>query len=306
MRYVNLRPLRTVDAVIVAFMVFLSVFDVVFSAKIAGWYLFVAANFAVIGGVIALAHSFERTGNPALGLVRDWYPAGLIFFSFKEMYVIIQGMGRGDFDALFIAADRWLFGVDPTVWVSRFASPLVTEILQIAYMSFYFLMIAFAVELAVKRERGKFDYVFFVVIYGFFLSYLGYLTFPAVGPRFTLHDFTATDTELPGVWLAAGIRDFLNAGESIPKGAMNAIAIAQRDVFPSGHTQMTLIVMFLAWKYKIRIRHVLYLFGSLLVVSTVYLRYHYVVDVLAGAVFAWFTLWTAPGIDRWWGRKRQQ
>ena len=124
--------------------------------------------------------------------------------------------------------------------------------------------------------------------------------FPGIGPRFTLHDFSLTDIQLPGVWVTTFLRDILNAGESIPKGAVNAIALAQRDVFPSGHTEMTLIVLYFAHKYKLKSRYILYVAGTLLIFATVYLRYHYVVDVLAGALFTLFTVWTAPKIARWW------
>jgi len=39
--------------------------------------------------------------------------------------------------------------------------------------------------------------------------------------------------------------------------------------------------------------------GSSLIVATVYLRYHYVVDVLAGIGCALVTLWIAPRLRQW-------
>jgi membrane-associated phospholipid phosphatase len=115
-----------------------------------------------------------------------------------------------------------------------------------------------------------------------------------------LHDFNMVNSDLPGIWLAEGIRDFLNAGESIPKNAVNVLAIAQRDVFPSGHTQMTLITIILAFRYKVNCRYIITFFGGLLVISTIYLRYHYVIDIIGGIIFVLPTLWLAPKIIRWW------
>ena len=43
-------------------------------------------------------------------------------------------------------------------------------------------------------------------------------------------------------------------------------------------------------------------FGALLIVSTVYLRYHYVVDLAGGALFALATLLTAPWLAAAWAR----
>jgi membrane-associated phospholipid phosphatase len=36
----------------------------------------------------------------------------------------------------------------------------------------------------------------------------------------------------------------------------------------------------------------------------VYLRHHYVVDLLAGAALVPWALWIAPRFDRWWSRGR--
>jgi membrane-associated phospholipid phosphatase len=218
------------------------------------------------------------------------------------VHVLIQSMQRGDLDHVFIAIDRALFGTDPTVWIMRFVTPVLTEVLQIAYVSYYALMLLVGIELYRRSDRGPFALAIFSILYGFLLSYLGYFLFPAVGPRFTLHDFHTLNNELPGLWLSIGIRDFINAGESIPKGAANAFALAQRDAFPSGHTQMTLISMFYAERYKIRSRYLIHAVGTLLIISTVYLRYHYVIDLVGGAAFMVFTIWSAPKLMRALGR----
>jgi membrane-associated phospholipid phosphatase len=191
-----------------------------------------------------------------------------------------------------------MFGVDPTVWIGRFVTPVVTEILQLSYMSYFFLMLLVGIELYRRSDKGPFALMVFSMLYGFLLSYIGYMLFPAVGPRFTLHDFHALNDELPGLWLSVPIRDFINAGESIPKGAADAMALAQRDAFPSGHTQLTLIAMYYGWVHRIPSRVAVTVVGTLLIISTVYLRYHYVVDVIAGTLFMVFTVWSAPRLVR--------
>ena len=208
--------------------------------------------------------------------------------------------------SVLIAADRLIFRVDPTVWLGQFSHPLLTELLQVAYVSYYFIMLTVGVEVFLRIDEKKFSYVLFAILYGFFLSYLGYMMFPAVGPRFTLHTFQSIDRELPGIWATTPIREFLNAGESIPTAAANALALAQRDAFPSGHTQMALISLYLAHRYRLRSRYVLDVLGVLLIISTVYLRYHYVVDIIAGIVFAVVTLWSAPKLFEWWEELRTE
>jgi membrane-associated phospholipid phosphatase len=297
------RSLRLVDVLVVVFAAALSITLLVFSARSTEAYLVVAINTIASIGIIVISYALSRHSNKILRMIHDWYPVPTIFFMFKEVHVVLQALARSDWDDLLIAIDHAVFQLHPTQWLQQFSFPLLTELLQVAYTSYYFIMLTVGIEVFLRYDREKFSYVLFTIVYGFFLSYIGYIIFPAVGPRFTLHDFHALDTELPGLVLTTPIRDVLNAGESIPKGAVNALALAQRDAFPSGHTQMALISLYLAHQYNLRSRHVLYVLGTLLIISTVYLRYHYVVDVAGGAVFMLFTIWTAPKLVAWWNKR---
>ncbi len=95
----------------------------------------------------------------------------------------------------------------------------------------------------------------------------------------------------------------LNAGESIPSGTLNPADVVQRDIFPSGHTMITLIVMYLSVKLKSRSKYFLLPVGTLLIFSTVYLRYHYVVDLIGGLIFMIFSVWSGKYLFNWWQRK---
>jgi membrane-associated phospholipid phosphatase len=294
-----LRLLRPVDALIAIFLVALTVSHLLVGAPAGDVATFAVLNAAIIAIIAGVRSVLERHGRlRVLRIVYDFYPVPTILLIFKEVHLLIQSMGRPDIDGILIAIDRAMFGTDPTVWIGRFSTPVVTEILQISYMSYFFLMLLVSIELHQRTEAEPFDVMVFTILYGFLLSYLAYMLFPAVGPRFTLHDFHALNDELPGLWLSAPIRDIINAGESIPKGAADAMALAQRDAFPSGHTQMALIAMYFAWSYRIRSRAVVMVLGTLLIVSTVYLRYHYVIDVIGGVLFMLVTIWSAPRLMR--------
>ena len=65
-----------------------------------------------------------------------------------------------------------------------------------------------------------------------------------------------------------------------------------RDAFPSGHTEMTLCTIILAFQLRARIRWPILVIGSSLIFATVYLRYHYVIDLVGGAVLAMVALYT--------------
>lgn len=292
------------DVIVICFGAILSLLNLIFYPVIPQWYILILINMGVSLAVVVIAYLHERTANNVLTFVHHWYLAPLIFLTFKELYLMVVPIHGRDYDDLFIAIDRWLFGVDPTVWLAQFSTPLATEVLQIAYSSFYFLLILAGTELYMKKDRATYLILAFYIVYGFFLSYPGYFLLPAVGPRFTLHNFDALNEQLPGLFLTKLLRDFVNAGESIPLGVSNPIAFAQRDVFPSGHTMMMLVLMYFVVKYSMKIKIFILVTGTLLIIGTVYLRYHYVIDLVGGAIFMLICIWTAPWLYHRWERAR--
>ena len=296
------RTLHSADLLIIGYGFLLSVLITVFGSRIPDWWVIVLINFAVSGAICLLAFARSRHDAKILEYVHDWYAAPLVFLTFKELYYIISPMHGGrSYDDVLIAADRWLFGVDPTHWLMHIANPVLTEVLQIAYTIFYLLFLAAGYELYRRKNRTVFHFFMFTCIYGFYLSYLGYFTLPAVGPRFTLHDFGMLDQELPGLFLTPWLRWFVNAGESVPMGVPNAVAqaAAQRDVFPSGHTMMMLVLVTLSLRYKLSTRYFMVVNGMLLIIATVYQRYHYVVDLFGGFIFFLICISTAPVFYRY-------
>lgn len=289
-----------IDFVVVIFYLFLTMLNLVFSGNVKEWYLLILMNIGVVTLVVTMAKWNANNQTKLSKFIHYWYPVPLIFITFKELYLMIKPIRQVDYDYLLIQADRWIFGADPTVALHKIAFPLLTEFLQIVYATFYFLPMILAISLYFNKKYLETDYAIFAVIYGFFVSYIGYFFLPAIGPRFTLHDFALTNQELPGIFLTNFLREVINSGESIPTGTLNPQLIVQRDVFPSGHTMMTAIVMYLSVKFNSRAKWFLVVCGSLLIFSTVYLRYHYVVDVLGGLLCMLFSLWSGKKLFNWW------
>ncbi len=292
--------LTSSDIATIVFLIVLSLLNVIFATAIPQWLILIGCNVLIICLIPLFALKARETRSRFIKYVHEWYPVPIIFFVFNETYLMVHPIHPQDYDWLLISIDRWIFGVDPTRWLSGFAHPLVTEILQISYASYYLILLSVFVELNLEKRHTEYFLGSFLVIYAFYLSYIGYFLLPAVGPRFTLYDFSSLDKSLPGIWLTGALRDFVNAGESIPNNVLNAIDFAQRDAFPSGHTQLTLTILYIAFSNHLKSRWVLLIAGSLLIISTVYLRYHYVIDVIAGIVFFLFTIWSGKKIYAGW------
>jgi membrane-associated phospholipid phosphatase len=159
--------------------------------------------------------------------------------------------------------------------------------MSLAYLSYYFLPLTFVLVLYLKGREPAFNESIFVLTFGYYVSFIGYILFPAIGPRYTLTSLYSVPLE--GSWITDFVRDTLNALEH-----------NKRDCMPSGHTQIVLMVLFLTYRYE---RFLFCLFFPIicgLILSTVYLRYHYVIDLFAGAAFAAGCLLMGPRLYKWW------
>ncbi|MBI3472661.1 MAG: phosphatase PAP2 family protein, partial [Candidatus Solibacter usitatus] len=80
------------------------------------------------------------------------------------------------------------------------------------------------------------------------------------------------------------------------RGTLDVIESAHYDCFPSGHTELIILAWFGSRRISALWFRSLFAYTLGVVFATVYLRYHYTVDVLAGAVLAVLLLVTAPDL----------
>jgi membrane-associated phospholipid phosphatase len=283
--------LNPADKVAIAYLTIMICLILFSASRINLWWVFCVGHAILLGLIFligralpassasGLDHSDSLAGTSAvlhsLGLlVRGWYPVVLIPVTYKELSYLIPLIHPRDFDAALAAIDQHFFHVHPTVWLERFTWPALTEVLQLTYSTYYFLPVVLGLVLW-RRGSMQFNFWVFVVVLGFYTSYLGYISVPAIGPRFLPAIVEAQTKPLTGIWLFSTVREMLDRAEGIT-----------RDCFPSGHTELTLLVLYYARVFHRKVFWWLLPIGTGVIVSTVYLRYHYVVDVVAGALLA--------------------
>jgi membrane-associated phospholipid phosphatase len=264
------------DKVIIAYLATIAGLVALSAGRIRYWWVFLAAHAAAIAGIVLIAGYHRRAGaspRSLSGLLHAWYALVLVPLTYKELTYLIPLVHPRDFDRELAAIDYRVFGVHPTVWLERLTTPLLTEILQLSYIAYYFLPFLLGVTMWRKGWFHEFHFFLFVIVLGFYLSYLGYIAVPAIGPRFILADHQTVP--LAGIWMFERIRVSLDQAEGIT-----------RDCFPSGHVELSLLVLYYAHRFHRGIFWWVLPAVSALIISTVYLRYHYVIDVVAGALLA--------------------
>jgi len=230
---------------------------------------------------LLLIYLSVRFPDPRWFAFRHWYPLPYVASCYKEMALIIPAVRDTDVDRQLAQLDFRIWGAHPTVWLERMDHPVLTEFLQIVYALFVPVVLLVAFLLWRRRRWADFRQYAFLIALGFLVSYIGYIFFPARGPRFLLRDLQ--HIPLRGLWLFGDLQTVLDRLES-----------AHYDCFPSGHTELTMLAWWSSRSLSRRAFRIYSAYTACIVFATVYLRYHYTVDVLAGAVVAFVLIVLAP------------
>lgn len=256
-------------------------------------------NALLISTVATLVLLRTYTDILFINVLRYFYIVPVIYLMYDQTHIFVRVVHPVDYDDLLILADRWLFGVDPTHWFEQFSMPALTEYLQICYFLFYLMPIMQAAELWTRGEVAQLERFARGIAFCYFISYLLYFAMPAIGPRFTLHEFEAINFELPGLFFTDALRSIIDSGGGVTHGAVSPADLANRDCMPSGHTMLTLANIILGFRNRSRYRWWFFVIGGSLIISTVYLRYHYAIDIVVGVILAIMVLPLEPKVNRW-------
>ena len=271
--------LLSLDGIIGGYVLATVLVVLVFAARIpgAGW---IAA--AHLGGLAT--YLLLRWGSTRIDILRPVFVLSL----FGLVIGIYEGMGfilpflRDDTlpkaapaataaDAWLALIDQTLFHGDPTTWFTPVLTPGTVLLLQICYTSYFFLaLVVVVVVLGRKRYRSFLSYTA-VIIGCFFTTYVGYYLWPAYGPR-VFYEYAQS---LPHSELSAAIYRAIDTADLIHLNA-----------FPSGHTAVTLVYLAILFGERRRIAWFFLPLVAGLIVATVALRYHYLIDVIAGVIVA--------------------
>jgi membrane-associated phospholipid phosphatase len=268
-----------VDKVILAYFTFTGLL-------IVGWWHEVPDAWQhLLGHLVAIAIIVYEVKRPNLTswMFRNWYPLPFVGSCYKEMAILIHAIRRTDADQYLADLDVRIWHVHPSIWLERIYSPPLTEYLQVVYTLFIPAVLIIAYLIWRKGRYQDFQYYAFLIALGFLASYIGYLLVPARGPRFLLKNLQ--HLPLQGMWFFNGMQATLDKLES-----------AHYDCFPSGHTELTILAWWGSRMVSKRLFGAYFVYTLSIIFATVYLRYHYTVDLLAGAILALTLILAAPAL----------
>ncbi|HXQ24584.1 MAG TPA: phosphatase PAP2 family protein [Candidatus Acidoferrales bacterium] len=217
-------------------------------------------------------------------VMHDFSPAVVLPVLFNTLGPIIECASPAQWDPTFAALDERFFPMLAARWRDVLGRPpWLTDLSYLAYVSYYLVPVALGVILYRRETPDAFRRLVFSVVLTFYASYAGYFMFPTLGPRVP---FDAEAAIIGGGTFGHGLRLFVDFVER-----------TRTDAFPSGHTAIALLCLYFAWQISQAAFAVFAPIVTAIIFSTVYLHYHYVVDVVAGAALAGGCAWLGPRVQ---------
>lgn len=272
-------------------------------------YLGLTGVLAVIGGGViglslAAAHALAilailRLGRSPLPRKAVWrwlrlvYPvAATPFLLYPELRFLNRIITDRLFDGTIQGWEQALFGAQLSMTFHELLPDFtLSELLHFGYMSYYVLVPMALVGVFVTRGDAALHRAAFATALTFILSYIVFMLFPVAGPRY---DFPPIQGEVAGGAFYRIVHTILETGSS--KGT----------AFPSSHIAASGVAVLAAGREDRRWLLALMLPQIALALGTVYGRFHYGVDALAGALLMVVIWLAAPRLAGRLGRQPDQ
>lgn len=228
----------------------------------------------------------------------EWWPLLIMIALYMQLDPYTRLSHAEPLDGRLLALDLRLFGVAPSEWLGRYRRPWLTEGMALGYSSYFVLPLLSAAPAYIPTVRGplgarmRHREAFRAILTGTVLTlglgFLGYMLVPARGPRFFLP---------PPAEPLHGAFGYYDWAISV----WNRMQEVKNDAFPSLHTATAVLAMGFSLRFRRLFRPLPYLcfpLGTALILSTIYLRLHYVVDVVAGVAIGLIGCLLGPALVR--------
>jgi membrane-associated phospholipid phosphatase len=245
----------------------------------------IVLNTAVILSYAFLVLLDQKKERLAWSVPRDWIPLALIILAYREMGWFAQPHLNQDLETSWVIWDRAVLRGGGKAAI-EILGPLLPSVLEISYALVYALAPFAVAMLYVYQHRERVDRFLFVFAVGVLLCYGQFPFWPSEPPRVV---FLNDDLPYNIVFRRFNLWMLGNYG-------------IHTSVFPSAHVGGSFATAMGAWRTLPEHKWVgrfLLVMAILIAIATVYGRYHYLVDALAGIAMAILAfVITSPGPTR--------
>ncbi len=217
--------------------------------------------------------------------------------SYFQLKDVLPEVTQRSVDAEILTFDLRVFGYEPALAWDRYVNPHTTEWFAFFYFG-YFVLISLYVfgSMLFARDRQRLAEFSLGIVGVFCIGHLTYTLVPGFGPYHHLAGTFAHALQGPTFW-------------PLVWAAVHS-AGAQKDIFPSLHTAVPTFMSLFAVRHRrvFPFRYVwlpTVLFTSQIILATMFLRWHYLVDIVAGLTLATVCSVLSARLTDWERRRRE-
>jgi hypothetical protein len=222
---------------------------------------------------------------------------GTVQLSYFFFHDLLPAVNPGSLDLELYHLDLALFGFEPAMAMDAFVGPFTTEWFAFFYFGYFFLLALHVIPILMfsRDQRVLAEFALGMLIV-FCVGHTVYMLVPGYGPYKAMAD--QFQNQFPhGMWLDM-VMATVNAGG------------AQKDIFPSLHTAAPTYLALFSFRHRdklpFRFTWPVVAFCAVNIIgATMFLRWHYIIDVIAGVTLSTTAIVLTVRLARWDALRRQ-
>lgn len=227
--------------------------------------------------LVAVRTHLLRWGTMSTALVYRFAVMGTLLASFFQLREILPAVSPWYVDDRIYAFDLHVFGFEPSVVLDAFVNPLTTEWFAFFYFLYFLILTVHVLPMMASTDEVLLSRFAVGILMLFMAAHLLYMAVPGWGPYWYLKG--TFRHELQGGLFWRLVRETVDAGG------------AQKDIFPSLHTAAPTFMAIFSIRHRkyFPFRYswpIVTFLATQMILATMFLRWHYLADVVAGLTLA--------------------
>jgi len=234
----------------------------------------VTSMLAFCVAVLALVRGGLVKGGVVAPLLYRLAVYGTVQISYFELRELLPVVNSRSLDAELSYIDEHILHFEPSLFLDRFVTPAATEWFAFFYFGYFALLAVHVLPMVFFSRKLRLTAEFamgMILVYA--IAHTVYMLVPGYGPVRFLADRYQHPLP-PGFWLDAVLNAVQSGG-------------AQKDIFPSLHTAGPVFLSLFSFRHRDKLPFkytwpFVAFFSANIVIATMFLRWHYLIDVVAG------------------------
>jgi len=267
-----LKKLPLFDKITIAYNTLILIIFFIFYDKIGNKTFIFCFHVGILSFIILWNKFKKNINNDSIkNIISDWYPLSLLTHYYLETIYFKKIIFDNDIDSFLVKVENMLFGFQPSIIFYKTLPYLpIKELMCFFYSSHFYLGLTVAIYFYITQKK-----IFYKlgkdILITFQFCYLFFMFIPSSGPQFYFNN--SIFHSHGGIFYH--FLAYIENNIEIPSGA-----------FPSSHVAIATIIIIYSLFFinKKRIKIPIIFIATGLIISTVYIRAHYLIDVIAGII----------------------